>query len=207
MKEKYIKLLIILTISLLPNCANKPSEGTNAKININKNDKVENKDNKQLDANKSKDENTNLSDTFTGTAGITDKQYKVNSVAILKGVRTSENQNYDRIVFEFYGNEIPSYHIEYIDKPVRQCASGNVAPIKGDGGLNIKFTPAQAHNDNGQVTVKNREQLLNYKVIKEIEITCDFEAELNWVVGVASPNKYRALELSNPARIVIDIKH
>jgi len=43
--------------------------------------------------------------------------------------------------------------------------------------------------------------------VKELISTCDFEAEVEWVAGVASPNRYRVLELRNPTRLVVDIKH
>ncbi|MBA2378972.1 MAG: hypothetical protein H0V76_05295, partial [Blastocatellia bacterium] len=43
--------------------------------------------------------------------------------------------------------------------------------------------------------------------VKDLKITCDFEAEVTWVAGVASPNRYRVLELKAPTRLVVDIKH
>ena len=144
---------------------------------------------------------------FAGTAGITDKKYEVKGAALLREVRAAAHNGFDRVVFEFEGAEMPSYHVEYIDKPVRACGSGDVVPLKGDGWLEIRFTPANAHTEDGAPTVKNREQTPNLKIIKELKTTCDFEAEVEWVLGVASPNKYRVLELKNPTRLAVDIKH
>lgn len=144
---------------------------------------------------------------FEGTAGITDKRREIKSVAILKEVRTAQHDGYDRITFEFEGAQMPGYRIEYIDEPVRSCGSGDVAPLKGDGWLEIRFQPAQAHSEEGNPTVENRERAANHKIIKELKLTCDFEADVTWVLGVASPNKYRALELKNPTRLAVDIKH
>lgn len=144
---------------------------------------------------------------FAGTAGIIDKKNQVKGVVVLKEVRAGQHANYDRVVFEFEGAEMPSYHVEYIDKPVRACGSGNVVPLKGDGWLEIRFTPAAAHTEEGKATVKNREQSPNFKIIKEMKSTCDFEAEVEWVLGVASPNHYRVMELKNPTRLAVDIKH
>ena len=167
-------------------------------------------------ANNSVNENTNVnaetnsnSDKaeFSGTAGITDKKNQVKGVAVLKEVRAAQQTGYDRVVFEFEGAEMPSYHIEYIDKPVRACGSGHDVPLKGDAWLEIRLTPAAAHTEEGKATVKNREQATNFKIIKEMKSTCDFEAEVEWVLGVASPNKYRVLELRNPTRLAVDIKH
>lgn len=143
---------------------------------------------------------------FTGTAGVTEKKYDLRATAVLKAVRAAAHEGYDRVVFEFEGAEMPSYHIEYIDRPVRACGSGDVVPLAGDGWLEIRFTPAAAHTENGAPTVTKRALTPNLKIIKELKATCDFEAETEWVLGVASPNKYRVLELKNPTRLAIDVR-
>src|SRR5690606_7432546 len=67
------------------------------------------------------------------TGGIVDVEREVTGVTTLARIRAARNEGFDRIVLEFEGAEIPSYHIEYIDRPVRQCGSGNVVEIAGDG--------------------------------------------------------------------------
>lgn len=151
--------------------------------------------------------NENDEAEFEGTAGIVDKKYNINDAAILKEVRTARHTNYDRVVFEFAGAELPGYHVEYVDKPVRACGSGNVVSLAGDGWLEIRFQHALAHNEQGELTVKNTERTPNLPIIKELKQTCDFEADVTWVSGVSSPNKYRVLELKNPTRLAVDIKH
>ncbi|AUX47846.1 hypothetical protein SOCE26_093720 [Sorangium cellulosum] len=146
-------------------------------------------------------------DTFEGTAGDTDKPRPGAQVAVLRDVRAARHEHYDRVVFEFEGDAVPGYHIEYIDKPVRQCGSGDVVELAGDGWLSVRTTPAAAHTDAGKPTIPFRERKLSLGVIQEIERTCDFEADVTWVLGVSSPNRYRVLELSKPARLVVDVKH
>jgi hypothetical protein len=144
---------------------------------------------------------------FEGTAGITEEKNEIAyGSAILREVRTGEHTNFDRIVFEFDGREVPGYHIEYIDKPVHQCGSGDVVALAGDGWLEVRMY-TQAHDENGRPTVAVRELAPNHKTVKELKQTCDFEGEVTWVAGLASPNKYGVLELKNPARLVIDVKH
>ena len=43
--------------------------------------------------------------------------------------------------------------------------------------------------------------------VREIVRTCDFEAEVTWVVGLADAQAYRPRVLEDPARLVIDIAH
>jgi len=144
---------------------------------------------------------------FEGTAGGTEKSRKGQYPGVLREVRTAAHPNFDRVVFEFEGNALPGYKIEYVDKPAHQCGSGDAVAVEGDGLLGVTFTPAQAHTDSGRVSVKERERHPKLKTLKELEIICDFEAEVAWALGLSAPNRYRVIELANPARLVVDIKH
>jgi hypothetical protein len=211
MRKRICAFYLIICALLLSACE-KPSPENNL-TNTNKAGNNQNisvaKGNETFNENLSFKEKTETRDKadFEGTAGITNKKYEIKSAAVLKGVRTAGHNGYDRVVFEFEGAELPGYHVEYIDKPVRQCGSGNPVNLKGDGWLEIRLYPANAHTEEGKPTVKNRELFPNHKIIKELKSTCDFEAEVAWVLGVASPNKYRVLELKNPTRLAVDIKH
>lgn len=145
---------------------------------------------------------------FEGTAGDTEKKNpNATGAAILNDVRSARHSNYDRVVFEFDGTELPNYKIEYIDRPVRACGSGDVVPFAGDAWLSVRFSGANAHTDAGEATVKDRVRSPNLPLVKDLKLICDFEAEVEWVMGVSSPNKYRVLELKGPTRLVVDIRH
>lgn len=145
---------------------------------------------------------------FTGTTGVTDKRnINIKANGVMSAVRTARHGNYDRVVFEFLGTVLPGYHIEYIRPPVTQCGSGNTVMLAGRAQLEVRFTDAAAHTPEGDATIKERARTPNLPVIKEIKITCDFEAEVTWVLGVASPNAYRVIELKNPTRLAVDIKN
>ncbi len=70
----------------------------------------------------------------------------------------------------------------------------------------MRFTVARAHDDAGHPTIASREIAANLDVVLEVERTCDFEGVVTWVIGVASPNRFRVLELSDPPRLVVDIR-
>lgn len=141
------------------------------------------------------------------TTGIVEARREELRPVTLREVRTGRHAGWDRVVFEFAGGRVPGYHLEYVDRPVRKCGSGHVTEVAGQGWLQVRLTPAQAHTDEGEATVENRERRLALPVLKELELTCDFEADVTWVVGVSSPNRYRVQELSNPARLVVDVRH
>lgn len=143
---------------------------------------------------------------FEGTAGIEEKKRDGMKPAILRDVRVAAHEGYERVVFEWAGDAVPGWHVEYVDRPVRRCGSGDPTAIAGDGWLEVRMTPAQAHDDRGRATAGARERHPGQPIIREIESTCDFEGDVTWVIGVASPNRYRVLELASPARLVVDIR-
>lgn len=144
--------------------------------------------------------------TSEWTAGIIDRPQHDAPAATLVAVRTGTHDGFDRIVFEF-DERVPGYHTEYIDRPVRKCGSGNVTQVAGDGWLEVRMSPANAHTEEGRPTVAERERMPNLPVLSELELTCDFEAVVTWVFGVESPNRYQVRELSSPPRLVVDVRH
>jgi hypothetical protein len=141
------------------------------------------------------------------TAGIVDRPRPVGLPAILKSIGAVTQDHGERVVFEFEGDHVPGYHLEYVDHPVRQCASGAVVEIAGDAWLQVRLSPAQAHTEDGQPTLSQRKWNPGLGIVREIASTCDFEADVTWVLGVAAPNRYRVSELANPPRLVVDILH
>lgn len=142
---------------------------------------------------------------FAGTVGKTEKEGG-GAPALLRAVRTASREGFERVVFEFAGARVPGYRVEYVDRPVRQCGSGEPVPVAGDAWLRVRLAPANAHTEAGEATVQDRARRLDYPNLKELKILCDFEAEVEWVLGLASPARYRVLELTSPARLVIDVK-
>jgi hypothetical protein len=131
----------------------------------------------------------------------------VAGVATLLAVRTAAHPAFDRLVFEFDATEVPSYRIEYIDRPVHQCGSGEVVPLAGDAWLRIQFEPANAHTEQGQPTVTERSRSPRLPNLLELKLICDFEAVIEWIAAVRSPEPYRVVVLRSPTRLIVDLRH
>lgn len=126
--------------------------------------------------------------------------------AVLQALRVTKNNGFDRLVFEFR-ERVPGYRIEYVDKAVRDCDSGQARRVEGAGRLELQFFPAQARDELGQPTFRPRELRPGLSIVREIERACDRNGVLTWVVGAASANRYRAYEMSAPPRLVVQIEH
>jgi hypothetical protein len=146
----------------------------------------------------------NNPDTAGWTAGLTAKPGS--KVATLMAVRTASHDEFERIVFAFGPEGIPGFKVEYVDRPIHQCGSGEVVDVPGDAWLLIRLEPANAHTEEGAATVADRSRTLDYENMKALKLICDFEAVVEWVVAVGAPNRYRTLELKEPARLVVDVR-
>ncbi|SEU27889.1 AMIN-like domain-containing (lipo)protein [Stigmatella erecta] len=125
----------------------------------------------------------------------------------LRTVRTGRNEGFDRVVFEFDGPQVPGYRVEYVEKPVIKCGSGDPTELAGQGALQVTLTPAQAH-EGGTVTVAERARKPALPSLLELKLTCDFEGEVVWVFGTPKASQpYRVLELREPTRLVVDVQH
>lgn len=140
------------------------------------------------------------------TAGVTRVERPDVRMTTLEEVRIARNEGFERVVVEIEGDSLPGYLIEYIDRPVRQCGSGDVVELAGDGWLRIRLEPARAHTEAGRPTIERRRRHPVQRIIREAAITCDFEGQVEWVIGVSTPNRYRVLELRSPTRLVVDIR-
>jgi len=148
----------------------------------------------------------NIPATFTGTNGILKRAATAPRPVVLRSVQTVSCTNFDRVVFEFEGAVTPGYRTSYIDKPIRRCGSGEVVPVAGDAWLEVSLSSAQARTEAAEPTIAERNRTLNYPNLKQLVQTCDFEGEVTWVLGVGFPGRFRVVELSNPARLVVDVK-
>jgi hypothetical protein len=119
-----------------------------------------------------------------------------------------EEGGFDRITFEFATAARPSYRVEYITPPATGCGSGEPATIAGVAILHVRFANTNAHDlQSGQSTIDATEIAPGLPALLEAEQTCDFEAVVNWDIGLSAQVDFRVTELDNPPRIAVDVAH
>ena len=114
-----------------------------------------------------------------------------------------EAGGWDRIVFEF-DRGLPQADISYVES-VFSCGPGELVPVQGGAILAVRML-AQAHNDQGMSTIPARQLSGQGGVIVEAKMYCDFEGHLDWAIGLKAKKPFKVTTLSNPTRLVIDIK-
>lgn len=147
--------------------------------------------------------------SFAGTTAVTHRAPPGAPQAALRAVEATAQSGYDRVVFEFAGDSVPGYHVEYAPptNTVRRCGSGDPVTVQGAGQLIVRFEPARAHDNQGQPVVE-RERTLGLPAITEMKLICDFEGQVEFVLGVtAATVPSRVSTQGPPARIILEVRH
>lgn len=129
----------------------------------------------------------------------------VATVAALRMGLHPELGGWERIVFEFAGANRPPAVVQYVDKAV-SCGSGQTVTTQGTAILEVAITNAQAHDNAGKATIPNTLAGPGGTVINSGVSSCDFEGHVTWNFGLNGKHNFKVSTLTNPTRIVIDIK-
>lgn len=127
-------------------------------------------------------------------------------VALLRSVTAVAARGYDRVAFELASDTPPGYRVQYATGSVRSCASGDVVSVAGSARLVLHLQPARAHDDRGNPLPRERDLVLGLPSVQEAKLICDFEGQVEWVLGVTTAAPYRVIELTGPARLLLDVK-
>jgi hypothetical protein len=127
--------------------------------------------------------------------------------AQITGVRVGTHADYDRIAFEFDAG-IPRYQIETATPPFYADPSGLPLQIAGSAFWKITLIGGtRVKPDGGSSYAGPTNFVPNFNALVQLKEGGDFEALSTWYVGLTDTSCVRVLALSDPARLVIDIRH
>jgi hypothetical protein len=191
-------VLAACVVACRPNESRAPSDGTNASVAP------------PLPAPPAEPQDAAFAGTMTPVQRVRARRPGV-TAPILRAVDAAPGPGpgYDRVVFEFTGDSVPGYRVEYTTKPVQRCGSGDPVTVAGTGRLIVRFEPAEAHDEHGNLSppTLERHRAPELPAVRELTLVCDFEGQVAWVLGLAAPSEYRVSELTGPARFVLDVRH
>jgi hypothetical protein len=127
-------------------------------------------------------------------------------VELISAVRTGTHPGNDRITIEFKAG-VAGTTIQVIPQTSSKFvmdASGAPVTLAGKYGLLIRIRGADNHTAySGSTDIKSP----TFPEILEARKTGDFEGVVQWGVGLASSACYQATIITNPTRLVIDIRN
>ncbi len=144
----------------------------------------------------------------TGLIGVVQSADAAARTAQVTNLRTGGHSGFDRVVIDYKGKK-PAVRLSLVNS-LYSCGKGDKLTIPGDKILKIDLTPAQAHNQKGQNVYVGPGRLstavVNLTTIKGVRMACDFEGHVTWGIGVKGLKSYSVSHLSDPKRIVVDLK-
>jgi hypothetical protein len=115
--------------------------------------------------------------------------------------------DYYRIAFGFSA-PVTNYHVRYVPLPVRQDPSDQVVELQGDNAIQISIGATgldQSQNPPVQTYAGSQRIVVGNGSVRELVQIGDFEAVMNWVVGVQGKPEFRVSVVQNPPQLVIEI--
>ncbi len=126
--------------------------------------------------------------------------------AVVTDASVGGHDEYDRFVLEFSDRQLPGYTVAFEPGTPRQCGSGAPVALSGTAVLTVSLRSAAAHDGAGKPTVRERSLHPGLPVMRAVRLTCDFEGEVSWALGLASRRPFRVFSLEGPPRLVVDVR-
>ena len=150
-----------------------------------------------------------LAQHYRQTGGLntwtTNAVSRVNSAdGELRIVRAAKQDGFDRVVFEF-GDDVPSFLVSYPNGKTYDLHTQSELKISGTALIEVTFHFNYGeHIEIYQGFPKGR---LDLPALLEIKNTDFSEGVMTFALGLPARHTFRVLTFSNPARLVVDIKH
>jgi hypothetical protein len=143
----------------------------------------------------------------TKTGGYFDPK-KSDVGAQVVDVRLGSHDTYDRVTFEFSGQDtVPPYTIRTVTT-VTEDGSGKTLSLQGTSYAELVFQHASGYDLYYQPTYKGPKDFVpKFQALAEVREAGDFERVLSWGFGLNDSSCWHVLELSNPVRLAVDFSH
>jgi hypothetical protein len=126
------------------------------------------------------------------------------TVPTLTQIRASHHPGYDRLVFKFRGPPPAHRTARYVSQVIGDF-SGLPVSVVGSARLLVRFDPAAGHNANGRTYGPAQRSYALPNLIQVVNAG-DFESTLSFGVGLARQEPFHMFTLTNPSRVVIDVR-
>ncbi len=140
-----------------------------------------------------------------GTAAAAPAPAPTRVTPVITQVTAAHHPGYDRLVFTFRGGVPAAHTVRYVNRVIAD-PSGKTVNVVGNAKLLVTFQPAAAHTASGVVTYRTASRTFALPGVIQVVKAGDFEAVLSFGVGVARAAPFHVFTLTNPSRVVIDLR-
>lgn len=151
---------------------------------------------------------TGVSTTIAGSTGtVTNTEISGAPGPNLTDVRIGDHDGFVRIVFDLTGDGTPMYIIGYEQAPFL-ATSGDPVPVEGAAFLVVHLSPARRYDIDTLVPTYTGDLVLEpgFDPIEQIVFIDDFEAAMQWVIGLDAEHPFTVEVLQDPLRVVVDVE-
>ena len=147
---------------------------------------------------------------FSGTVDPKQAAVVGAPAAQLVDVRTGSHPGFTRVVWEMDGTlGTPMYQVGYAPGPFVNIGDVTI-PVTGSAFIHVIFFPGMRYNivDPSDIflTYLGPETItVNLGSVQQVVFIEDFEANMEWVIGLTGQKPFKVFTLENPTRLVIDI--
>jgi hypothetical protein len=141
-------------------------------------------------------------DTKSGGAGDSDSR--------LVEVRVGKHPGFTRVVWEMDGSSgTPLYDVGLAAGPFGNV-SGNTVPVDGNAFIHVRLFPGMRwdiSDPNGIVQTYFGPEEIDVGIgsIVEVVFLEDFEANMEWVIGLTTERPFKVFTLESPTRLAVDV--
>jgi len=131
------------------------------------------------------------------------------SALTLTEVTTGRHDGYDRVVFRLDGTGTPGWIVRYVDGATDDPADTPL-DIAGDGTLSVILLGFQLPTTTGvaEWSGPNPVRTPDYTVLREVNVRGQFEGQELAYLGLdTADHPFRVFALTDPTRVVVDVRH
>lgn len=154
---------------------------------------------------------TTTAPPFNGTTAPKESAMAGSPDARLVDVRTGSHPGFTRVVWEMHGSSgTPAYRVGYAPGPFVDIGDSTI-PVAGTAFLHVVFFPAMRHDITDPVDIIQTylgPEVINVGTgsVRQVVFIEDFEANMEWAIGLTGQKAFEVFTLENPTRLVVDIE-
>jgi hypothetical protein len=139
----------------------------------------------------------------TAPVSVSDTNIAPEGLPELEAVEVGHHEAFDRVVFRF-SSRVPGYNVNYVPE-VTADPSDEPIPLEGNAFM-IVAMHSVASGQVGAPPAPQDRQTPRFPELREIAGAGDFEGVVSFGLGLTAESGFRVFTLTNPDRLVVDVR-